>query len=65
MGIINPRPALRKAGARRIKNSLRDHADHMARLQAQGMSRDDASREAFRLVKAGVPTEPAATRQPS
>lgn len=58
MGIINPRPALRKAGIRRIKTNLRDHADHMARFQAQGMSRDDASKEAFAMVKAGIPTEP-------
>ncbi len=54
MGIINPRPALRKAGVRRVKNNLAAHACHMARLQAQGMTRDNASREAFRLVKAGV-----------
>lgn len=58
MGIIKPRPALRKAGARRIKKNLADHADHMARLQANGMSRTDASTEAMRLVKAGIPTTP-------
>lgn len=58
MGITVPRPALRKAGARRITNNLRDHADHMARLQAQGMTREQASAEAFRLVKAGIPVEP-------
>ncbi len=54
MGIVNPRPALRKAGIRRIKINLRDHACHMARFQAQGMSRDDASKEAFAMVKAGI-----------
>jgi len=58
MGIINARPAICKAGTRRITKNLRDHADHMARFQAQGMTRADASKEAHRMVKAGVPTEP-------
>ncbi len=58
MGIINPRPALRRAGIRRIKTNLRDHANHMARFIANGMTREAASAEAFRMVKAGVPTEP-------
>ncbi len=54
MGIINPRPALRRAGNRQIEKNLRDHACHMAQLMAQGMNRNNASKEAFARVKAGI-----------
>lgn len=58
MGIIIPRPALRKAGVRRIESNLADHADHMARFMANGMTRESASREAFKMVKAGIKPDP-------
>jgi len=53
MGIINPRPAIRKAGIRRVEQSLARHAELMARFEAEGLSREEASRKAFIWVKAG------------
>lgn len=53
MGIVNPRPAMRSAERRSIENRLRLHEDFMARLQAEGLPKDAASRKAFMMVKAG------------
>jgi hypothetical protein len=48
-----------RARERREKESkLRLHAEYMRRLEAEGMSREDASRKAFFMVKAGKWIEP-------
>jgi hypothetical protein len=50
----HPRRAIGAAQRRTIEERLRRHADFMRIFQAQGMSRDDASRKAFQMVKAGA-----------
>lgn len=57
MGISNPRPAMRRRERKRTEAALRDHADFMSRFQAQGMTREEASREALRMVRAGIPVD--------
>lgn len=47
MGIINPRAAMRTVGRRRLEANLRRHAELMAKYEAAGMSRDEASRKAY------------------
>lgn len=41
------------ARSRAVMRRLDDHATFMTQYQAMGMSRDDASRKAFMMVKAG------------
>ncbi len=54
MGLGYVKSTRHAARDRRIMARLADHADHMRRFEAQGMSREDASREAMRMVEAGV-----------
>ena len=58
MGLGYQKSQRHKATDRKVVQRLRDHADFMARFQAQGMSRDDASKEAALMVKAGVKPDP-------
>lgn len=51
MGIVNPRPALRRRGRRRIVANLQKHACLMKMFEEQGMSREAASRRAYEIVK--------------
>ena len=53
MGIINPRPAMRGRERRAIENRLRLHAEFTRRLEAEGFSRDEASRKAFDMIAGG------------
>jgi uncharacterized protein YjiS (DUF1127 family) len=41
---------MRKGEERRTRNALARHAEIMRELQAQGMSRDEASTEAFKRL---------------
>lgn len=50
MGIVNPRPALRRKGIRRIVTNLQKHACLMRQFEEQGMSREAASERAYRIV---------------
>lgn len=47
MGIVNPRPAIRKAGIRKTEAKLKEHARRMAEFEAQGIDRTTASRRAY------------------
>jgi hypothetical protein len=53
MGIVTPRPAMRARERRNKENLLRLHAEFMRRLEAEGMAREEASRRALLMVKAG------------
>lgn len=53
MGLINPRPAMRGRERRTTENKLRLHSEFMGRLEAEGMSHEEASRKAFWMIKAG------------
>lgn len=53
----HPIRAIGAAQARKISGRLRQHSELMARFEGEGMSREDASRKAFMLVKAGKKTE--------
>lgn len=55
MGIVIPRPPLRAAGNRRIKARLARHAEIMAELEAGGLDREAASREAYQRVIREIP----------
>jgi hypothetical protein len=55
MGIVIPRPPLRAAGSRRIRARLARHAEIMAELEADGMSREAASAEAYVRVIREIP----------
>lgn len=57
MGIAIPRPQMRSRERRRVEEVLRHHAELMRRLEAEGMTREEASRRAFFLVKSGVKPE--------
>lgn len=63
MGIVNPRPPMRRKEARTIYERMRLHMEFMERLEAEGMSREDASRKAFFMVKAGGKWIPPEERQ--
>lgn len=54
MGIAVPRPQMRSKERRKTEELLRRHAELTRQFEAEGMSREDASRRAFYLVKAGV-----------
>lgn len=44
---------------RRIRDQLARHAELMAELQVQGMTREDASRKAYAIIKAAhAPLKP-------
>ena len=51
MGIAVPRPAMRAQGRRFLERRLARHAELMKQFVAEGMSRDDASRKAYDIVK--------------
>ena len=51
MGIANPRPAMRKAEARKITNQLAAHAKLMQMYIELGMSKTQASKEALQDIK--------------
>jgi hypothetical protein len=51
MGIIIPRPPMRKREARHIEARLRRHAEIMRELEAAGMDRSAASSEAMRVLE--------------
>lgn len=53
MGIAVPRPTIRRAESRKIRNNLAVHADFMERLIGLGYDREEASRRAFFMLKAG------------
>jgi len=54
MGIAIPRPQMRKRERRQIEERLRRHAELTRQFESEGMTREEASRRAFYLVKAGV-----------
>jgi DNA-binding MurR/RpiR family transcriptional regulator len=51
MGIINPRPAMRQAEARKITNQLAAHAQLMHLYIELGLTREEASKEAMQNLK--------------
>ena len=51
MGLIKPRPPMRKAGAKRIADALKKHAALMKKYLEQGMSREEASRKAYEEMR--------------
>lgn len=53
MGIAIPRPAMRGRERRAKEVRLRRHAEFMRRLVALGFDREEASRRAFFMIKAG------------
>ena len=50
MGIINPRPAMRRREERNIQQKLKQHTELMDKYVAEGMTPEDASRKAFNEV---------------
>lgn len=50
----HPIRAIGAAQRRAIESRLSDHAKWMAQFQAEGFSRDEASRRAFLMVKFGT-----------
>lgn len=54
MGIINPRPAMRSSERKAVQKRLEDHAKFMAQFEAEGFSRNEASRRAFLMIKFGI-----------
>lgn len=52
MGIIVPRPAMRRAEERLIRARLRVHAQRTAAYVLTGMSREEASKRAYDEVRA-------------
>lgn len=57
MGIIRPRPAIRKREIRTIEARLAEHARLMAQYEAQGMDRTAASARAYADIKNAEKTE--------
>lgn len=55
MGIVNPRPALRAAGNRRIRARLALHKELMDQLVAEGVDPKVASRQAYEQVLKEIP----------
>jgi hypothetical protein len=53
----HPIRAIGAAQRRAIEMRLRRHAEFMRQLEAKGMSREEASRKALQLVKAGAKPE--------
>jgi hypothetical protein len=51
MGIINPRPAMRRGEERRVKNVLERHAFLWHLMASQGVDHDEASHIAYTLVR--------------
>jgi hypothetical protein len=57
MGILGqPRPAMRKGERRIVEQRLARHANIMRQLEAEGMSRENASRKAFEIVRRKIRT---------
>jgi hypothetical protein len=54
MGLVNPRPAMRKRERAYREAILKRHAELMAQFIGEGMDRDAASRKAFALVKSAA-----------
>lgn len=50
MGIVNPRPAMRKREARDTEARLRRHAELMAHYESRGYSRLTASSLAYKKM---------------
>ena len=53
MGLGYVKSTRHAARDRRIMQRLSDHADFMSTFQANGMTREEASKAAMRLVEAG------------
>lgn len=50
MGIVNPRPAMRCREERRVRNVLAKHHKLMTALEAEGMTREEASKKAYGII---------------
>src|SRR5215207_7379522 len=50
MGLAIPRPAMRQGEERHTRARLHRHVELTAEFQAQGMSREEASKKAFRII---------------
>lgn len=51
MGIIIPRPPMRRRESKWIESRLRRHAELMSDLERKGMARNAASSEAMRMLE--------------
>lgn len=51
MGIVIPRPPMRRRESKQIESRLRRHAELMADLERRGMARAAASNEAMRMLE--------------
>jgi hypothetical protein len=51
MGVAVPRPTIRKREAADTESKLRRHAELMAKFQAEGFSRNEASRRALIVIE--------------
>jgi hypothetical protein len=50
MGLAIPRPAMRKGEERQVRARLTRHVELTAQFQAEGLSRDEASKKAFQII---------------
>jgi hypothetical protein len=53
MGIVVPRPQMRGKEARTIEANIRRHIDLTQKYQAEGMSKEAASRKSYEEIKSG------------
>ncbi len=54
MGIINPRPSMRAAEERRLRNTLKQHQALRVEIRESGVSDEEASSIAFNIVTSHV-----------
>jgi hypothetical protein len=60
MGLAIPRPAMRKGEERKVRARLQRHVELTAQFQAEGLSRDEASKKAFQIITGRPSTCPPA-----
>lgn len=54
MSLLNRNDRSIHTDHKRVKSNLSRHADLMAKYQAQGMSRDDASKRALKVIQGKI-----------